>query len=1070
MNQNWLWDKNITEDAAKKILQDTVNPEFIFYAALLLSRKNSAQEVFKEYLKQKDFVIFWQRIKKQMRKNSWNDPRIEYWQAIYETLKAKSLEFAGLREEKNQQFYSPLLKEIGLTIKNEREKKEITQKELAFNLKISQQIISRIEKGKQNISIETLEKICNALGLPIDIEKFGFKKDAKLSIILSRYVLPFWSKTPEEFENLCYAYLKRFKEYDDLTLNRGIGDKGRDIIGYKFSIVGKKEKWYFQCKNYEKISYKDFKKEIDKIKKHSDEIENFKPDKIIFITACPVSPECRDKTKEYANNLGLNEIEIWNDVELTERVESIKGLKEEFFPVGITKEDLKEETGDIKQEFKIVGTYNNLGVCEIRKNDYNKAKEYIEKALKLAPEFIPAKTNLTSIYLNIGGNDQKAYEITMELWKLNKKDTRILHNLIQSICNYKSPKEAISFYEKSEEARLLVGQNDKLLNLLGRIYLISGEINKAMEFADKALRLSPDASYHFNLKAKILMAQTQINNIIPAYFKLIPSNSIKIEQFNKEKIQQLKIYDVITNLENKNFETAYNLFIEQTIWDKITYEEKLKIANIFFMKGAPEESKNILKKVEAEAEQRKDIQFWIGMSTNAVLLEEKNLAINSVQKAKEFSSGTKFEKTTLSHFNALIYRYRTQGEVDRWMRGITDYNNKYPEEGIVKLIKAFNNVGEPTEEIKTIFSDNHKWYKNVKNIFKSQSLPSYMLEEIFKKPYASILSFQYDPDMKIPFFITSEQVINKLTDNLEKARNLVFDYASLLNLAKMNLLSHLEKLNKNIFICEELFIKIQNELLVFEHEDLRRLWNFLRKSKEIQIIEEAEAELNEKDINEKFDKWIIDSAKLAKIKDAVFIIDDLRTLNFFEQKENIKVCNSLVILNNFLSKEWIDEKIFSTSLGDLAERFYTFLPFNGYNLYQIAMEDNAKITLRSQHLINQLFLPGSIPESFIKVFIEFIELLWKSGLLPEDKVRWLEFLTDCFFKYLNFFYEQPKDTDVKYFSDFLQVWGIAIQRSNIDELTLLDKKIDDKFTDLTKTKDYLKRIINMKINTNIRKG
>ncbi|MBI5207044.1 MAG: hypothetical protein HY934_04555, partial [Candidatus Firestonebacteria bacterium] len=301
---------------------------------------------------------------------------------------------------------------------------------------------------------------------------------------------------------------------------------------------------------------------------------------------------------------------------------------------------------------------------------------------------------------------------------------------------------------------------------------------------------------------------------------------------------------------------------------------------------------------------------------------------------------------------------------------------------------------------------------------------------------------------------------NKLTDNLEKARNLVFDYASLLNLAKMNLLSHLEKLNKNIFISEELFIKIQNELLRFEQEDLRRLWNFLRKSKGIQIIEEIKAELNEKDINEMLDKWLVDSAKLAKNKDAVFIIDDLNTLNFFERKENIKVCNSLIILNSFLSKEWIDDKIYSTSLGDLAERFYTFLPFNGYNLYQIVMEDNAKITLRSQHLINQLFLPGSIPESFIKVFIEFIDFLWKSGLLPEDKVKWLEFLTYSFFKYLNFFDEQPTDTDIKYFSNFIQVWAIAIQRSNIDELTLLDKKIDDKFKDLPKIKDNLKILIN----------
>jgi len=39
-----------------------------------------------------------------------------------------------------------------------------SQKELAQKLRISQQIISRIESGRENISLLTLEKVAAALG------------------------------------------------------------------------------------------------------------------------------------------------------------------------------------------------------------------------------------------------------------------------------------------------------------------------------------------------------------------------------------------------------------------------------------------------------------------------------------------------------------------------------------------------------------------------------------------------------------------------------------------------------------------------------------------------------------------------------------------------------------------------------------------------------------------------------------------------------------------------------------------------------------------------------------------
>ena len=86
--------------------------------------------------------------------------------------------------------------------------------------------------------------------------------------------------------------------------------------------------------------------------------------------------------------------------------------------------------------------------------------------------------------------------------------------------------------------------------------------------------------------------------------------------------------------------------------------------------------------------------------------------------------------------------------------------------------------------------------------------------------------------------------------------------------------------------------------------------------------------------------------------------------------------------------------MYSLGLGDLAERSYIFISFNGDNLFDIVMKDKSKITYRTYHLVNQAFLPYSEIKTFTLVFVRFIYLLWKTGSLPEDKVNWLKFLSN----------------------------------------------------------------------------
>ncbi|MFH1856604.1 MAG: helix-turn-helix domain-containing protein [Candidatus Omnitrophota bacterium] len=1178
MKRDWLWDKNINEQEVKAVLSNVEGQKFISYAALLLSRNNSAQEVFKDLISKENFFVAWGKIKRQMRKNAWNDPRIEYWQAIYDTLKEEKPELKELKEPRFEESVFSISREIGSKVKFLREEAGLKQKDLAKKLGISQQIISRVESGRQNVSIETLSSICEALGFSLDAEKLGFKVcSEKPETTATHHILSFNRLSPDDFERMCYWIIEGLKIFDEVEHYGGMGDKQRDIIAYKCNSVGQKEKWYFQCKRYKKIEYKTFEEELEKIKKHSDGDPQYNPDKIVFVAACSVPSGIKDKVKECAKSLDLNEVAFWTDIELDEKAKAT-GADKEFFDVGIKKDDLKKMTENINKnttslpseagllteksaskkdeinktideavneihrnkiekakqillnvkgkiednldQYKeeLVRVYNNLGVCynrfESDGGDFDEAEKYFQLAIERDPVFIRARINLASVYLNRGGqqNFQKAYNLSSVLWNESDKNDPIIFSVfIWSKFHSQSPQEAIDYYEKSLEAQSLVRQDDKLLNLMGTIYAGKGNCEKAQEFADQALILAPNTPCNFMLKARALLDKAQTEDIVRNAFDVISkfkkADNIKdaasclnealeiLEKEKKEKNQRneflesqikydlsicliwlrkfedpdyknvresidskwldpiqkegLNIHDVLLEIQKRNFETAYFMLIHSAAWFELPYKEKVRLAHIFFLRGAPEQSKNIFLGIEQEAEQKKDMWLYIDMSLNAVLLNNKNMAVAYAEKVKQLGKELSKEKIALSHYNAIMRRYADDNEADRLMAGMFEYDKKFPENKAVWAVKAIEEDGSVSEEFKSMLLKQKKWYEDIKEKFRNEPMPTYFLEQILKRTYAEILSFRFSNELDFTFELTlpDKTFEEHLINNFEKAEKLVFDYASLLNLSKMNLLGYLEKLGKEIFITKKLFDKIQLELLQVEQEDLRNLWRFLRDSKALHILDDVEISADGKyDILRRDHDWLIDSLYWAKNKQAVFVVDDFRLLNFFKSEENVGCCNSFIILKNLLKKGWIDKKIYAASVGDLAERFYTFLPFSGEDLFYIVMEDKSKLSLRSLHLVNELFLPGSIIVSFTAVFVKFIDLLWETGSLPEDKVEWLCFLskkiTECIERQIGMGNKQELEQIV---SDFARMWIIAIQRSGKDEILLLEKRAGEVF-------------------------
>jgi len=169
MKENWLWDKKITDAAAKKILKNPEGKSFIGMAALLLARNNDPHVVFKEYIDPLAFCRYWNSIKRKMRQDKWTEPRIVYWQAIYEKL-AEKYRRQGVVFKKEIPAKEALCVETGQGIAGIRRGLGLSQKEFASKMGISQQLISRIERGEENLSLVTLVNISRALGRRVRVD------------------------------------------------------------------------------------------------------------------------------------------------------------------------------------------------------------------------------------------------------------------------------------------------------------------------------------------------------------------------------------------------------------------------------------------------------------------------------------------------------------------------------------------------------------------------------------------------------------------------------------------------------------------------------------------------------------------------------------------------------------------------------------------------------------------------------------------------------------------------------------------------------------------------------------
>jgi len=146
----------------------------------------------------------------------------------------------------------------------------------------------------------------------------------------SRHQYRFENLSSSDFERLVYQLVVRCGEFEDVEWYGGARDRGRDVVAYK-QIAAGRQKWYFQCKPYIRVTYDIVRNDLDRLMEHGTEQPGFAPDVIIFATACPVLAQVADQAAIYANQLGLPEPYFWDQGALDRMLKSQPETEREFF-------------------------------------------------------------------------------------------------------------------------------------------------------------------------------------------------------------------------------------------------------------------------------------------------------------------------------------------------------------------------------------------------------------------------------------------------------------------------------------------------------------------------------------------------------------------------------------------------------------------------------------------------------------------------------------------------------------------------------------------------------------------
>ncbi len=242
-----------------------------------------------------------------------------------------------------------------------------------------------------------------------------------------------------DFERLIFAFVKRLRTWKTIDwLGQGGRDDGQDIWG---ECLGKT--YCYLCANYQVLTNRKANKDIDKLVKN-----NAIPDYLIVVCGGKVSAGVNKSIKTYAQNKGINNVEIWSGADIEESIRlQAPDLLKRFFEGNSFPEMTNSFTSPSINKLwtKKTDLYDKVFISYAKEDyryavelyDYLKHHGYepwldkkcllpgsnwefeINRALKESDFIIPL---LSSTSVSKRGYVQKEYKLAMQYWEQRLED------------------------------------------------------------------------------------------------------------------------------------------------------------------------------------------------------------------------------------------------------------------------------------------------------------------------------------------------------------------------------------------------------------------------------------------------------------------------------------------------------------------------------------------------------------------------------------------------------------------------------------------------------------------------
>ena len=154
----WGLNEKAVEET-EKIIKNPHHPKFISRIFTLLSRCDRPNELF-SVISKKQFIEVWPEVRRYWIRTSQAENFRSWWETVYEQLLE---EVRGDKKPKGEPM--KFSKHIGETIKKARIEEGWNQSDFARRVNMKQPDISAIEKGRKNITLETLARLCKILDI-----------------------------------------------------------------------------------------------------------------------------------------------------------------------------------------------------------------------------------------------------------------------------------------------------------------------------------------------------------------------------------------------------------------------------------------------------------------------------------------------------------------------------------------------------------------------------------------------------------------------------------------------------------------------------------------------------------------------------------------------------------------------------------------------------------------------------------------------------------------------------------------------------------------------------------------